>query len=162
MSATCRGAKRHDADFYVTPESAFKPLLSFIPLVGQVWEPACGDGRLIKWMLENGLGADGNDLSNGYDFLKDVTPREAIVTNPPFSLALEFCDHALDCSLDVFMLLRLNFLASKKRQEWWRRNPPAALFVLSERPSFTDNGKTDATDYAWFYWGKIHKGIFFL
>lgn len=164
MSATHRGAKRREADYYATPESAFRPLLYFLKAhQGGIWEPACGDGRLVKWMNEAGLEASGDDISrNGYNFLTDDSRYETIVTNPPFSLALEFCDRALSSSFNVFMLLRLNFLASRKRRDWWRRNPPSALFILSERPSFTDDGKTDATDYAWFYWGKLHKGIFFL
>jgi len=168
MSATNRGAKRHAADFYATPESAFRPLLPFIKAVRsmsagfEVWEPACGDRRLIRWMEKDGIASGGSDLKNGYDFLKNADEASCILTNPPFSLALEFCDHAINHSPNVFMLLRLNFLASRKRRNWWNAHKPAALFVLSERPSFTDNGKTDATDYAWFYWGKIHKGFYFL
>lgn len=163
MSATCRGAKRHEADFYATPESAFKPLLPFIKAIGApVWEPAAGDLRLVDWMTENGIQASGSDLNKGYDFLHDPDAMACIVTNPPFSLALEFCDHAVRHAPHVFMLLRLNFLASQKRRHWWNIHKPDALFVLSERPSFTDDGKTDATDYAWFYWGNIHRGFFFL
>jgi len=60
------------------------------------------------------------------------------------------------------MLLRLNFLASRKRHGWWNLHRPSALFVLSQRPSFTEDGQTDATDYAWFYWGAFHSGIHFL
>ncbi len=163
MSATNRGAKRHAADFYATPEAAFKPLLPFIEEVdAPIFEPACGDERLLVWLDEVDVCAEGNDLTRGYDFLNDVTYYECIVTNPPFSLALEFCDHAIKHALHVFMLLRLNFLASRKRRDWWNTHKPDALFILSERPSFTGNGKTDATDYAWFYWGGVHRGIYFL
>ena len=158
-----RGSKRREADFYATPESAFRPLLPFLHLMpDHIWEPAHGDGRLVRWMVEAKLEATGDDLKDGYNFLKDDSRRGCIVTNPPFSLALEFCDHAIKHAPNVFMLLRLNFLASKKRREWWNAHKPDALFVLSERPSFTDDGKTDATDYAWFYWGKVHKGFYFL
>jgi hypothetical protein len=163
MSATLRGAKRREADFYATPESAFKPLLPFIRQIGAVvWEPAAGDLRLVNWMIEGSIQAAGSDLNMGYNFLHDPDRMACVVTNPPFSLALEFCDHAIKRALHVFMLLRLNFLASRKRRAWWNSNKPDALFVLSERPSFTDDGKTDATDYAWFYWGNVHKGFYFL
>ena len=112
-------------------------------------------------MLDFGILADGDDLNSGYDFLKDTTQRGCILTNPPFSLAQDFCHHALKHSTHVFMLLRLNFLGSQKRKQWWIQHEPSALFVLSQRPSFTD-GSTDATDYAWFYWGPAYKGIFHL
>lgn len=163
MSATNRGATRNERDFYATPEEAFKPLIPFLPREWSYWEPACGDGRLIRWMKEAGLWAFGADLEPQCDypqinFLEDTTFRNCIITNPPFSLAQEFCDHAIKHSNHVFMLLRLNFLASVKRRDWFRQNEPAALFVLSKRPSFTGNGKTDATDYAWVYWHSLLQG----
>ena len=60
------------------------------------------------------------------------------------------------------MLLRLNYLGSITRHEWWKSSPPIAIHVLSKRPSFTGTG-TDATDYGWFAWDKtdrIKRGIF--
>jgi len=136
MSSTKRGATRHEADFYSTPEAAFKPLLPFLSCHVKLWEPAWGDGRLVRWMVEAHLDAAGDDLKDGYDFLKDESQRGCIITNPPFSLALEFCNHAISHAPHVFMLLRLNFLASASRRDWWRAHPPSALFILSERPSF--------------------------
>jgi hypothetical protein len=110
-------------------------------------------------MEDCGIKADGRDANDGYDFLRDTDMHACILTNPPFSLAMEFVEHALNQAPEAFMLLRLNFLASAKRKEFWKRHEPDALFVLSSRPSFTENGKTDATDYAWFYWGRVWKGI---
>lgn len=161
MSSTNRGAIRREADFYATPEAAFKPLLAFLPMDKALlyWEPACGDRRLIQWIYEAGGLADGKDLrTDGVDFLKDETPRTFIITNPPFSLAQEFCDHALKHANEVMMLLRLNFLGAQKRADWWRKNEPAALFILSKRPDFTGGGG-DSCEYAWFYWGHRFTGI---
>lgn len=167
MSATFRGAERQPNDFYATPLSALEPLLFFINfLPSPIWEPAQGDGRLVECLRKNGFAADGDDLQNGYDFLKDDKNRAVILTNPPFSLAQEFCDHAIKHADHVFMLLRLNFLGSQKRLVWWKRNNLGALFVLSQRPKFSKNKKgklgSDATEYAWFYWGPAWKGIFHL
>lgn len=169
MSSTGRGAVRNENDFYATPESAFTPLLPFIGKVmihGEtVWEPACGDRRLINWMTDFGIMADGNDLNDehgGVDYLRDMTMRYCVVTNPPFSLAFEFAKYAVERSSYVFLLLRLGFLASQKRREFFKQHEPSALFVLSERPSFTANGKTDSADYAWFFWGNVHRGIYHL
>lgn len=162
MSATNRGAVRRESDFYATPLSAFTPLLPYLDELKNHWEPAWGDGRLVKEMKRVGIEAFGADANCGVDFLKDEERRQCIITNPPYSLAFEFCQHAVAHANEVFMLLRLNFLASKKRREWFKVNEPSALFVLSERPCFTDDGKTDATEYAWFYWGNRHKGIIHL
>ena len=84
---------------------------------------------------------------------------DIVLTNPPYSLAQEFVDHAMkfrrtELSL-VAMLLRINFLGSKKRAKWLRENTPTVA-VSPRRPQFCKNkhGKkgTDATEYAWFLW----------
>ena len=121
MSATNRGTVRNAQDFYASPKEAFEPMLPFIKqLEVPVWEPACGDGRLCQWMNECSLGAQGNDVMiDGYNFIEDDHFYPCIITNPPFSLAFEFCQHAIRHANHVFLLLRLNFLASKKRREWF-------------------------------------------
>lgn len=158
MSSTNRGAVRNPADFYATPEAAFKPLLPYLPVTPDYWEPACGDRRLIWWLQDSGRTADGDDLNTGYDFLKDQERRAFIITNPPFSLAHEFCQHALAYAEEVALLLRLNFLGSQKRRDWWRANEPTALFILSKRPDFTGGGG-DSCEYAWFVWSARFNGL---
>ena len=157
MSATNRGAARNESDFYPTPLSAFTPLIPYLPKRVAIWEPAQGDGRLVRAMKEAGLQADGQDIreAKAYDYLQDKAHKACVVTNPPFSLAQEFITNAWEHSRESFMLLRLNFLGSQKRREWWRKHEPSALFVLSQRPCFTGDGKTDATDYAWFYFSPL-------
>lgn len=56
----------------------------------------------------------------------------------------------------VIMLLRLGFLASEKRFNFMKENPPTDVLVLHKRPSFTGKG-TDAQEYAWFVWDKGKK-----
>lgn len=160
MSATNRGAKRVASDFYPTPLESFTPLLPYLRLLPQpIWEPACGDRRLIDEMKAGGMGDTmGSDLSVGYDFLKDDAQYQTILTNPPFSLAQQFCEHAINHSKCAVMLLRLNFLGSKKRKPWWIKNEPDAIFVLSSRPDFTGEGG-DACEYGWFVWNGPYSGI---
>lgn len=153
--------KRQPQDFYPTPERTFKVLLPYLNTL-QVWEPAAGDGRLINWLRDYGIEADGNDINTGgYNFLTDTNIYPCIITNPPYSLALYFADKALKLSTEVYLLLRLNFLASQTRHKWWKQHTPNCLFILSERPKFINN-KSDSTEYAWFYWGARHSGIKFL
>jgi len=176
MSATGRGAARSPSDFYATPFSAFNPLICYLDKDICYVDPAAGDGRLVVWMRKYGVRADGSDLNTpakqfdaaiceiegGYNYLESLDAPEGIVTNPPYSIAQEFVTKAVSDSREVFMLLRLNFLASQRRAQWWTANKPNALLVLSKRPSFLASNKTDATDYAWFYWGRRHQGIYFL
>lgn len=79
-----------------------------------------------------------------------------IVGNCPYADALAHVAAALREAKIVAMLLRLNFLGSAKRLDFWRRHP-ADVYVLSERPSFDGEG-TDATEYAWFVWGQCGAG----
>ncbi len=92
------------------------------------------------------------------DFLnyeKDkIKKYKTIITNPPFSLAKEFLEKCFEISdedTEIIMLLRLAYLESKKRHDFWQKHPVKQLYVLSDRPSFTGQG-TDATAYAWFVW----------
>lgn len=159
MSATNRGTKLSSSDYYPTPLSAFEPLLPYFAMLSNYWEPACGDKRLIKCLCDHGFCAHGDDIINGYDFLLDETIRDIIITNPPYTYAFEFVQHAVSHASEVYMLLRLNFLASLKRRQWFINHEPSALFVLSQRPSFRRGHGTDACDYAWFYWGRKQEGI---
>ncbi len=173
MSSTNRGSKRKENDYYQTPKEAFDPIIPYLPKTQPIWEPAAGDGRLIQWMRDSGRDAWGVDLTHnfvavddkvtirderGKDFLTENGMWRCIVTNPPFSLAQEFCDHAITHADEVFMLLRLNYLGAQKRKDWWKAHEPDAIFVLSNRPDFTGEGG-DSCEYGWFYWGFRYKGI---
>jgi hypothetical protein len=96
------------------------------------------------------------ELSEGVDYLgAPMAPVDLIITNPPFSIALEFLQKSLTEAQCVCYLLRLSFLGSKGRKPFWRENTPTHQMVI-DRPSFTGNG-TDNSEYAWFCWD--HDGL---
>lgn len=85
----------------------------------------------------------------------------AIIGNPPYSLAEAHIRHALSI-IDrhfgtVAFLLRLAFLESRARLAFWREHPPAKVYVLAERPSFT-GGQTDSSAYGFFVWTRPWEG----
>lgn len=167
MSATNRGAVRNEADFYPTPAWCVHRLLERAVLPGGEWlEPAVGGGAIVAavnavrgdvaWTaidtrVVSPLDAYAATFFSA-DFLStDPAPRwSTIITNPPFSLAFEFVQHALRIAPYVVMLLRVNFLGSAKRSAFFRNEMPD-IYVLPNRPSFTGKG-TDATEYAWMVW----------
>ncbi len=90
--------------------------------------------------------------------LRNTKMPKLFVSNPPFSLSdkivFKTVDYLNGCGTGIAaFLLRLNWLGSIKRSVWLQSNPPQKLLVLTPRPSFTGKG-TDATEYAWFMWGK--------
>jgi hypothetical protein len=158
MSATGRGGERDDNDFYPTPVWAIKRALERIKLPGGIWlEPCAGDGRIIQVVRElrgdvswaavekrpealpflEKLDFDKNSIR---DFLtmrrRELPEVDVTFSNPPYNLAQEFIEQALDVSKHVVYLLRLNFLGSEDRAAFLQVNAPD-VYVLPNRPSFS-------------------------
>lgn len=80
---------------------------------------------------------------------------DLIVSCPPYNQALPIILKCLDVLAEggiLLMLLRLNFLASRKRWLMLHSScPPNDVFLLPVRPKF-QNGTTDSTEMAWFRW----------
>lgn len=159
MSSTNRSAERKPHDAYATPLWAIDVILDEVKLdtITTGLEPACGDQRIIQAIEQrnSAIKFDWADIQQGIDYFSSnykLLPYDLIISNPPYNLAQAFVDQALTHGKNVVMLLRLGFLASQKRREWWQDRIPHRLFVLSKRPSFTNQG-TDSADYAWFCWG---------
>ena len=120
------GLKREKDDFYPTPPAATRAFLHAeidrLRDFDTIWEPAAGDGAMVREMESLGLTVRASDLVDRgcdadirsfYDF--PVSPSPAIVTNPPFSECgwgngkARWLYHALD-TLDVeYMALLLNW-----------------------------------------------------
>lgn len=164
MSRQKTGQRLNPTDFYATPPWCYENLEIDWSLFENAHEPCRGDGR-IQYFLEEecDLTCTYSEINEGKDFFEWNEGTDLILTNPPFSIAQDFIDHALAHSNTTIMLLRLNYLGSITRHPWWKKNTPTALHVLSKRPSFTGKG-TDATEYAWFIWDRttrLERGVFF-
>ncbi len=164
MSRQVAGKRLNKTDFYATPPWCYENLDIDWSIFENAHEPCRGDGRIQFFLEEEGLECTYSEILEDKDFFEWTEETDLILTNPPFSIAQKFIDHALNYSNTCFMLLRLNYLGSIGRHEWWKKNPPIAIHVLSKRPSFTGTG-TDATDYGWFAWDKtnrLKRGIYFV
>lgn len=184
MSSTNRSESRikHIADYYKTPVPA---IVDFLMELGQDYPTLtpCNDGLEIldpcaggsateemsyptairKWILKdthiNTLDIrDDSPAKHIGDYLKiDLRSKpNCIITNPPFNLALEIIQKALNDVKDdgvVIMLLRFNFFGSQKRKEWFQKHMPIACYLHSKRMSFTNKG-TDSIEYMHAVWQK--------
>jgi predicted RNA methylase len=164
MSATGRSDVRREDDWYSTPAWCVKTIWPKLGAFDTCLDPCAGEGRLLMTMqdlasspmyrgieineeratlcaTQNGIGcvhADALDATSlqAWHFPNLDTPYDLIITNPPYSLALEFLEQAIRSdAAEICMLLRLNFLASMKRAKFWQTHP-CDVHVLPKRPSF--------------------------
>jgi hypothetical protein len=192
MSSTNRGYERHISDFYITPQEPIKQFLEkFLTIETlkqdiKILDPCAGgnekyDMPYFKVLESLGFNnirtADIREDSQArfkLDFLNDVLDFEYFdltISNPPFNLAIEFINKALNNTKNngfVVMLLRLNFFGSQSRKKFFAENMPKHCFVHSKRISFFPEdfeldgkvykkGSTDSIEYAHFVWQKNYK-----
>jgi hypothetical protein len=164
VSAAGRGKDREAMDNYPTPSWCVRRLLEAFEPPGDVWgEPCVGEGaivracgafpRVLNWVTQD-IRPECDALYRG-DFLTQpggFSRCTTIITNPPFSLAMEFILQARKIAprATLAFLLRVNFLGSAERYPWLSVNMPD-VYQLPNRPSFV-RGKTDSTEYGWFVW----------
>lgn len=163
---------REKDDFYPTPPEATEALLSVEKFVGDILEPACGDGAISRVLEASGYSVRSSDLidrgygETGLDFIGVGYPYRAsnVVTNPPFKLALQFVWRALDvCDRKVAMLLKVAFLEGVERGAMFRQTPLARVWVFSKRVTFrnTMRGEVQGSGmmaFAWFVWEHGYSG----
>ena len=166
--------KRDPLDRYCTEDEVAFQCLTPIDVRGaSVLDPSAGGGSFLRAAQRHGAkaltGIDVDPHAPGRaefpwqvaDFLHTdpFFTVDCIVGNPPYRHAEEFVTHSRRWARHrpgipskVAFLLRLGFLAGQERRAFWNYNPPDQVIVLSEQPSFTGDGGTGATEYAWFIW----------
>lgn len=156
MSSANRSGDRLERDQYQTPLWAINAVLPYFQWskISTVLEPCKGDGHIWN-SLPPKVKRTWREIAQGRDYLR-WTPKnefDLILTNPPFSLGMEFLQKSLTEAQTVAYLFRVNFLGSIERAEFWEKNLPDHMLVLYPRPSFVFGG-TDSTEYAWFIWDR--------
>jgi len=160
-------------DYYATPPKALEDLLQREKFEN-VWDVADGEGHLCNVLKKYGILGKHSDIVNrGCGEVIDFLQYEGkwngdIITNPPYRYALQFVLKALEIIPEgrkVAMLLRIQFLEGKQRRKLlFNENPPARIYVWSDRISCALNGRFDEIKhgspimFAWFVWEKGFKG----
>lgn len=128
-------------DTYVTPRWVYEALYSVESWAEFAFDPAPADGS--------------------YDFLSDDIPvTRDIATNPPFSLADEFCRKATREAKRVAMLLPVNFDSAKGRTDLFADNYSfKAEYRLTTRIRWENLEQKKAgpsQNHSWFVWDRYH------
>jgi hypothetical protein len=165
-------------DLYETPACAARALLAVEQLPeGAIWEPACGPGAIVRVLRAAGHEVWSTDLVDygspdqdqaGIEFLMEHGTAPyfigSIVTNPPFKLADQFVRHALLLCPRVYMLLRLAFLESERRNAILESGWLKRVYVFRKRLPMMHRAGWDgprassALAFAWFCWDRAHRG----
>lgn len=191
------GYERKANDFYATPPWVTRALIPHLPRIsGQVWEPAAGDGAMARVLSEAGYNVICSDLHLPKDagslwpnkeapsqvrvpgvgpiwkrdFLDHyaLTDPDAIITNPPFSVAQQFVERAIELTAPrrgvVAMLLSTDWGHARSRKHlfsdckaYWRKVELTKRIVWFVEP----DGKPKAqpsTNHAWFIWDHRNEG----
>ena len=190
--AAHRGGKsmRQEDDFYATDPKALEMLLDhYSEWLSKelnrcqqwerryIWECACGTGNLSKvlesrnyWVLSTDKVHRGYGAFGSFDFLKTDADSELqiILTNPPYSLATEFIEHALDILPDgglYIAFMNIGYLAGQKRwQRVYQFGTLREVYVFSKRVEVWKNGEPpkdkcgSIANYAWYVFQKGYKG----
>ncbi|GAA4169234.1 hypothetical protein [Shinella granuli] len=168
--------EREKDDFYPTPPEPTRAFLHAeidrLRDFGTIWEPAAGDGAMVREMESVGLtvrASDlvdrgcGADIRSFYDF--PVAPAAAIVTNPPFQECgwgngkARWLYHALDTLGVEYMALLMNwsFPGAGGLAPFWASFPPARVYLMRWKIDFTGQGAPPMLN-GWFVWDKLWGG----
>ena len=145
---------RKEHDFYPTPPSFIQALFYGLGMlrVGEwvdhtsmapiIWEPCCGDGRIVNKFKGLGWPVVGTDIQQGQDFFKYEKPlAPVLVTNPPFKVIRQFIDHAFNIGVQRMVLLcPYTLWACAKGHEQWLRHKPTYWASLTWREDFLQAG----------------------
>ena len=164
------GDNRNPNDFYYTPYSMTEHLLRVedFDMGLSVCEPATGIGGITNVLEKNWEPRLITSYDVERDFFKDTKTYDYIITNPPFSQAVEFIKQAKKLAKDKFcFLLPLNYLHGKQRYEEVYKD---ALYGLARVHVFTraiimndeplrDDGKAQSgmLVFAWYVFENGYK-----
>ena len=150
-----------------------------------IWECAAGNGNLSNWLRENGYNVIASDLKyrgctdgsiiDRLDFLKTVPYNKfkgaaahpfVILTNPPYSLATEFIEHALDILPNgglYIALMNITYLHGIDRyKRVYSKGTLREVYVFSKRIHVYKNniptGHASICVYAWYVFQKGYNG----
>lgn len=186
LTAGGKKENRRNLDFYPTPADVTFALMDFLNDSNifkantnkTVWEPACGNGAMANiirsyhhtvFCSDIAIECDINGIqfpqgNSNTDFLSesvDYSPVDAIITNPPFNLSVQFIEKALSISPIVCMLLKSQYWHAKNRYALFEKHTPAYVLPLTWRPDFLEHERkagekkgAPTMEVAWSVWIK--------
>jgi hypothetical protein len=159
------GHQRIAYDAYQTPEWCTEALIPHLCDLSDkvIWEPAAGAGQMVRVLERYAKKVIATDIVTGTDFLthKGIA-CDGLVSNPPYTLAQQFIEHALRLEgvRIVAMLLRADYDSAATRAHLFAGCPAfAKKIVLTKRIRwFEDSNGSPSFNHAWFLHDHQHAG----
>lgn len=128
-----------------TPAYALDPLLSYLKPGWTIWEPAAGEGNLVRALQSHGFNVIASDLLTdcigdgvigGRNFFTWQPPHfDAIVTNPPYTVKFDWYRRIYDLGKPFALLLPVETLGAHQAQMLYRRHGHEQM-LLNKRVNF--------------------------
>lgn len=176
--------EREKNEFYPTPPEPTRALihaeLARLRDFDRIWEPAAGNGAMVRELRTVGLDVHASDLIDRgcgaeirdfYDYAS--APAQAIFTNPPFidcgwgtpaihalgKGKARWLYHALDTLGVEYMALLLNWSwpGAGGLGSFWSEFPPSRVYLMRWKIDFTGQGAPPMLN-GWFVWDRQHAG----
>jgi predicted RNA methylase len=162
------------AEAFDTPPWAAAAILDCEILTRRVLDPCCGHGTLSEAAKGRGYDVESRDLHDwgygnaGIDFLNAPIAdpsRTTVFMNPPFSLAVDFVEHALRQRVrKIVAFQKFSWRESNDRVAFWRERDANRAYVCADRascwrfdiPPEERKGTGTPTTHAWFVWERGH------
>lgn len=167
MAQRDSGYARVPADLYETPAWVTDCLAKHLVRSDTIWEPACGNGKMVRALIALGFRVWGTDKEKNFLLQKEM-PNElnydSIVTNPPFNRAEAFIRRAHWLMQPrgglVAMLLSVDFDSAKTRAPLFRDCPAFAkkIVLLNRIVWFEPAIAGPSQNHAWYIWDFHHSG----
>lgn len=172
---------RDGREFYPTQLELVESALDYlhIPAPARILDPGAGAGiwgeeARKRWPDTHIMGIDkyfpvGPACYDTWwvtDFLTTEIPYtfDLIIGNPPYRLDwperfARKSYHLLKPGGTLLFVMEASFSHSQQRaNHFWPDHPPVQVVLLSERPSFTGDGKTNEKEYNLYIWQKGYTG----
>ncbi len=126
-----------------TPAYAVEPLLPYLRREWTIWEPAAGEGHMVRALEAAGLRVIASEIQQGQDFFRYQPAHfDCIVTNPPYSIKDAWLERCYQLGKPFALLIPVETVGTQAAQRHMERYG-AEFNWLNKRVNFIMQNKGD-------------------
>ncbi len=126
-------------DCLYTPAYAVEPLFPYLRREWTIWEPAAGEGHMVRALEAAGFRVVASEIRAGQDFFRYQPAHfDCIVTNPPYSIKDAWLERCYQLGKPFALLLPMETVGTQAAQRHMERYG-AEFNWLNKRVNFITN-----------------------